>query len=121
MFGFGIGACCLLPCAAWGGVLPTAGSHVVSGALLAYLGLVPSALAYGLFYVGLTSVSATTTAVVALTEPLLAALIGVALLDEQLSAVAVVGGFGLLGAVIARAVQERRTAVVRQRVLKKQS
>jgi hypothetical protein len=58
-------------------------------------GLVPSALAYGLFYVGLTSVSATTAAVVALTEPLLAALIGVALLDEQLSAVAVVGGLVL--------------------------
>jgi drug/metabolite transporter (DMT)-like permease len=59
--------------------------------------------------------------VVALTEPLLAALIGVALLDEQLSAVAVAGGLVLLGAVIARAVQERRTAVVRERESKQQS
>ena len=102
LLGFAIGAGCLLPFALWEGVLPSIGSVP----LLAYLGLVPSALAYGLFYVGLTAVRATTAAVVALTEPLLAALIGVVLLDEQLSPVGVLGGLILLAAVVARALRE---------------
>ncbi|HEU4946289.1 MAG TPA: DMT family transporter [Kribbella sp.] len=111
LLGFAIGACALLPFAVWAGLWPTAGNPVVSATLLAYLGLVPTALAYGLFYVGLTSVSATTASVVALTESLLAALIGVLLLHEPLTSLAVAGGVLLLGAVVARALHERRTTV----------
>jgi DME family drug/metabolite transporter len=102
MLGFAIGACCLLPFAIYSGVLPTLGSLP----LLAYLGLVPSALAYGLFYVGLTAVRASTASVLALTEPLVATVIGVVLLHERLSLLGGLGGVILLTAVVALAVRE---------------
>lgn len=107
VIGFAIGACCLLPFAWWEGLLPTRGNLVVTGALLGYLGLVPSAVAYALFFVGLTSVGATTAGVVALIEALTAAVIGVTLLGEHLTVPAVAGSLVLLGAVAARAAQER--------------
>lgn len=87
---FGTGALLLLFCAsatrlvivypAWGWLM------------LLYLGCVPSALGYGLFQVGLRSLSATVASIVTMCEPLTAALLAWILFREEL------GPFGLLGA-----------------------
>jgi len=110
LIGFLVGSCCLLPLALASGILPGRGDPVSTILLLGYLGLVPSALAYGLFFSGLTAVTATTASVVALVEPLAAAVIAVAFLGEQLTVTAVVGGAVLLGSVVALAITERRAA-----------
>ncbi|MFF4777757.1 DMT family transporter [Microtetraspora fusca] len=98
---FAAGAVCLLPLAATGSVLPSGGDPAAATLSLAYLGVVPTALAYGLFFAGLGVVSGTTAAVVVLLEPLVAALIGVLLLDEHLTALQVAGGALLMAAVYA--------------------
>jgi DME family drug/metabolite transporter len=108
LIGFVVGTVCLLPFALASGVLPRGGDPVLVMSLLGYLGLVPSALAYGLFFSGLTAVTATTASVVALVEPVAAGLIAVTLLGERLTATAVVGGAVLLGSVVALATTERR-------------
>jgi drug/metabolite transporter, DME family len=111
LFGFAIGGVFLLPLALVEGVLPATGSGLAGtvGALV-YLGAVPTALAYGLFFAGLAMVRATTASVVALLEPVTAALIAVALLGERMTAGAVAGTVVLLGAVAALATTERRPA-----------
>lgn len=92
-----------VPAAARGGptgdllaaVLPTL---VPAGAsawlLVAYLGVGPTALAYGAYFAGLRSVPATTASLLALLEPLTAALGAALLRDERL------GPAGLLGAAL---------------------
>lgn len=87
---FGTGAMVLLVCAvptrlvlaypAWGWLI------------LLYLGSVPTALGYGLFQVGIRSLSATVASIVTMCEPLTAALLAWLLFHEEL------GPFGLLGA-----------------------
>ncbi|WP_169950796.1 DMT family transporter [Microbispora sp. H11081] len=94
-WGFAGGAACLLPLAAAGGLLPT-GHAVTNVLLLAYLAAVPTALAYWLFFAGLRVVSGTTASVLSLLEPLVAAVIGVALLGERVSAVQAGGAAVLL-------------------------
>ncbi|GLX00731.1 EamA family transporter [Microtetraspora sp. NBRC 16547] len=96
---FAAGAVCLLPLAMARGVLPSGGDTGAAVLSLAYLGVVPTALAYGLFFAGLGAVSGTTAAVVALVEPLVAALIGVLLLGEHLTALQLAGGVLLMAAV----------------------
>lgn len=67
------------------------------GALTAlFLGVVPTALAYLLFARGLAATSAADTATLTLLEPVTAGLLGVALLDERISASAGVGVLLLL-------------------------
>lgn len=95
VWGFAGGAACLFPLAAAGGLLP-AGHAVTNVLLLGYLAAVPTALAYGLFFAGLRVVGGTTAAVLSLLEPLVAAVIGVVLLGERLSAVQVGGAIVLL-------------------------
>jgi len=73
------------------GFVPTLGSV----GLLLYLGWVPTALAYGLFFVGLRGVSATSAAVVAVLEPLTATVLGVLVLGQRLGVGGIVGA-GLL-------------------------
>lgn len=73
------------------GFAPTLGSV----GLLLYLGWVPTALAYGLFFVGLRGVSASSAAVVAVLEPLTATVLGVLVLGQRLGPGAVIGA-GLL-------------------------
>ncbi len=87
---FGTGALLLLVCAAstrlvivypaWGWLI------------LLYLGCIPTALGYGLFQVGIRSVSATVASIVTMCEPLTAAILAWILFREEL------GPFGLLGA-----------------------
>lgn len=62
--------------------------------LLLYLGCIPTALAYGLFQVGMRSLSATVVSIVTLCEPLAAALLAWIFFHEQL------GWHGLLGAAL---------------------
>jgi drug/metabolite transporter, DME family len=67
---------------------------------LAYLGLLPTAVGYGLFYTGMRTASAARASIATLLEPLTSALIAVTLLGEPLSGQALFGG-GLLIAALA--------------------
>ena len=68
-------------------------------ACIAYLGLVPSALAYGLFQTGLSSCKATSSSVASLLEPLTSATLAVLFLGETLSPTQLVGGGLLVGSI----------------------
>lgn len=57
-----------------------------------YLGVVPTALAYTLFGIGLRTLSASTVTTIVLAEPVVATILGVVVLDEQLTAVSLLGG-----------------------------
>ncbi|SEM68664.1 DMT family transporter [Nonomuraea pusilla] len=81
------------------------GSGTVSVALLVYLGAVPTALAYALFFRALTALRATTVAVISLGEAVGAALLGVALFGERLTAAAWCGCALLLAAVAVPAIK----------------
>lgn len=111
VIGFVVGSLCLLPLALAAGILPGPEDLGLTVVLLVYLGVGPSALAYALFFLGLTSVKANTAAVIALVEPLAAAVIGVALLHERLSPTAIAGGLLLLGAVVVLAVGSKPAEV----------
>jgi DME family drug/metabolite transporter len=76
--------------------VPTAASV----GLLVYLGWVPTALAYGLFFVGLRGVPASSAAVVAVLEPVTATALGVLVLGQRLG----VGGMAGAGLLCAAAV-----------------
>jgi DME family drug/metabolite transporter len=102
LLGFTAGALILLPMAMAGGITPAPGSWPV----LAYFGLVPTALAYALFYTGLRAIRASTAAVIALIEPLLAALIGVLAFHERLTPLGLTGAAVLLLAVLLQARRE---------------
>ncbi len=90
---FGVGALVLVPVNLLSGVVVV---HTAQGwLLLAYLGLVPTALAYWLFQMGLRSVSATAASIVSMLDPLVAALLAWALFGETLPVTGVAGA-GLL-------------------------
>lgn len=95
--GFGIGALILLPCAM--------SSHFVihysvAGWLcLVYLGVIPTALAYWLYFIGMRSTLATTASIATLLEPLTATLLAWSLLGERLGALSVIGAGLLLAAI----------------------
>jgi DME family drug/metabolite transporter len=72
-----------------------------------YLGAVPTALAYTLFFAGLGVVRATTASVIALVEPLTAAVIGILVFGERLNAVMLTGTALMLFAVLFLAADER--------------
>ncbi|WP_310361893.1 DMT family transporter [Catenuloplanes atrovinosus] len=97
--GFLVGGVVLTPFALAEGVLPTAGGLGVTIGWLLYLGVVASALAYGLFFAGLAHVSATTAAIVTLLEPVAAAILAVGFLGEHLSPAVLTGMLLLVGAV----------------------
>jgi len=68
--------------------------------LLVYLGVVPTALAYILFTVGLRRVPATTAGVVSLLEPLTATVLGVMVFGESLGVMGMAGATLLLAALL---------------------
>ncbi len=95
--GFGGGALLLTPVVlAQGLSVPTDGAAL---AVLLYLGLVPSALAYGLFFTGVRTVPGAVVSIVTLLEPLTATVLATTLLGERLAPAAVAGGLLLLAAV----------------------
>ncbi|MFF4988591.1 DMT family transporter [Streptosporangium saharense] len=110
LIGFATGSVCLLPFALALGLLPERGAPVTVTALLVYLGLFPSALAYGLFFTGLRAVPATTASIITLVEPLAAAVIAVWLLGERLTVLTLLGGAVLLATVVALATSGRDRA-----------
>lgn len=67
--------------------------------LLLYLGLVPTALAYALYTVGLRRTPATAAGIATLLEPLTATALGVGVFGERLGLAGVVGALLLLGAI----------------------
>ncbi len=68
--------------------------------LLLYLGLVPTALGYVLFVVGMRTTEATVASIVTLLEPLTATLLAWLLLGEQLGIWGALGGILLLTAIV---------------------
>lgn len=66
--------------------------------ILLYLGCVPTALAYGLFQIGMRSLTATVVSIVTLLEALTAALLAWLLFHEQLGPLGLLGAALLLGA-----------------------
>jgi DME family drug/metabolite transporter len=110
---FGLGAVLLLPVLAITG----AGWMIEPGgaALIVFLGVIPTALAYLLFARGLRRLSAAETATLTLAEPLTAAVLGVVVLSERMSAPAAAGGALILGGLLVLAapdVRRRRPATV---------
>jgi DME family drug/metabolite transporter len=97
--GFAAGAVLLTPVALLAGLDLT--TDPLSLALLLYLGLVPTALAYGLFFTGVRLVPAAVASIVTLLEPLTATALATAVLGERLAPTALVGGLLMLGAVTA--------------------
>ena len=71
----------------------------VAIAVLLYLGLVPSALAYALFFTGVRTLPGAVASIVTLLEPLTATVLATAFLGERLAPGAVAGGLLLLAAV----------------------
>ncbi|MFE0040122.1 DMT family transporter [Streptomyces sp. NPDC059015] len=104
--GFAVGTVCLLPMALLEGLLPVMERPVWTLGLILYLGAVPTALAYTLFFAGLGAVRATTASVVALVEPLTAAVIGILVFDERLNSMVLTGTALLLFAVLFLAADE---------------
>ena len=102
LLSFGLGALFLFPFALSTGLLPTPASLP----MIAYLGLVPTAIAYTLFYQALPAIRPTTAALLALTEPLLATFLGILLFHESLTPTAILGGLLLLASLTTRALRE---------------
>jgi DME family drug/metabolite transporter len=71
--------------------------------LLVFLAVVPTAIAYSLFFHGLPSVTASSATVIALLEPLTGTLLAIALLGDRLSLAGIAGGV-LLGVAIAASI-----------------
>ena len=103
---FGLGAVLLAPVLAGTG----AGwlTHADGFGLAVFLGVVPTALAYLLFAHGLKRLTAAETATLTLAEPLTAALLGVVVLSETLSAPAAAGAALVLAGLLVLAAPERR-------------
>jgi DME family drug/metabolite transporter len=87
-------------------------------ALLAWLGVAATAAAYLLFVAGLERVSASTAGTLSLAEPLVAAVLGLAVLGERMTAASGAGLVLLLGglAVVSTGRTARRDRPVRSRV-----
>jgi drug/metabolite transporter, DME family len=107
---FGLGAVVLAPVLVLSGPgwLATGGGL----ALVLFLGVVPTAIAYVLFARGLRSLDASEAATITLAEPVTAAALGVFVLGEQVTGGGAIGAVLVLGALVllARRAGERRTA-----------
>jgi DME family drug/metabolite transporter len=108
MWAFGVGALVLLPFAAQEGLLPHAANPAPVLILLMYAAAVPTALAYPLYFAGAAVVRAASASVLMLTEPVVAAIIAVALLGERLTPATLTGTLLLLFAVAGLAMAEAR-------------
>ena len=97
LIGFAGGALLLTPLALATGLGSTA--DPVALAVLLYLGVVPSALAYAMFFRGLRTVPGAVASIVTLLEPLTATALATAFLGERLSPGALAGGLLVLAAV----------------------
>lgn len=108
VFGFGAGALLLLP-AALADAAPLPAS-AAAGGLLAFIGLVPTALAYFLYFKGVGATPALVTGLLSLLEPLTATALAWAVLGEALSPPALAGALLLLAALALTMARVGRTA-----------
>jgi DME family drug/metabolite transporter len=96
--GLGFGALLLLIVAGAGGLVV---SYPPAGwGLLVYLALVPTALAYGLFLVGMRHTPATVASIITLLEPLASTMLVWLLFNERLGPLGAVGAVLLCGAML---------------------
>ncbi len=95
--GFAGGALLLTPLALAGGLQFTTDPWAL--AVLLYLGIVPSAAAYAMFFRGLQSVPGAVASIVTLLEPLTATALATVFLGERLAPGALAGGLLVLAAV----------------------
>lgn len=95
--GFSAGALMLLPFALATGL--TLSYPPAGWALLAYMGLVPTALAYVLFLAGMRHTSATVATIATLIEPLTSTALAWLIFGEQLGPLGLLGALLLLGAI----------------------
>jgi drug/metabolite transporter, DME family len=111
---FGTGALVLLPVLA---VSPAGELFSAQGlALAAYLGALPTALAYILFAKGLEQIGASETATLTLAEPVTAMALGFLVLGERPGALAVAGAGLVLGGLALLAVRPEPRARLRSRL-----
>lgn len=96
-FSFAAGALCLLPFAAAAGL--TSAQPLPVWALLGYIGVVPTALAYLCFFLAMRHIQASTASILTLLEPLTATLLAWWLFDERLGPGGALGALLLLGAI----------------------
>lgn len=106
--GFGAGAAMLLPFALRD--VPGDAPAVEALALLLYIGLVPTAFAYVLYFHGMKRTGATVASVATLMEPLTATLLAWALFGERLGPLGLLGGALLLTAILLLGRASRRSA-----------
>jgi drug/metabolite transporter, DME family len=95
--GIGAGALVLLPFALASGL--TISFSPVGWLLLVHLGLLPTALAYGLFLAGMRHTTATVASIVTLVEPLTSTLLAWLLFGERLGPLGALGAALLLAAI----------------------
>lgn len=108
LWSFGVGALVLLAPAWFEGLLPQGGEVWRAVALMAYLAVFTTAVAYPLYFAGAARVRAATASVMMLIEPCTAAVLAVAVLGEPLTAATIAGSVVLLGSITALAVAESR-------------
>jgi drug/metabolite transporter, DME family len=96
-FTFSAGTLILIPINLLSGVVI---AHTTQGWLLIlYLGLVPTALAYWIFQIGLRSVSATAASIIGMLDPVVAALLAWLLFGETLAARGLIGAALLIASI----------------------
>lgn len=106
---FAVGTVTILVLGSTSGITPLA--TPAGWMLVLYLGLVPTACAYTLFQVGLRSVPATVASIVAMLEPLVAAILAWSFLGETLPAIGVVGAALLMLSILLLSTnEEKRTS-----------
>lgn len=93
--GFGIGAILLFPLVVGAGHVFVP-SSVQSMAGVLFIGLVPTALAYTLYFTGIRRITATSASIVSLIEPFTAAVLAWLIFDERLGYMGILGGVALL-------------------------
>lgn len=96
---FGAGGVLLVPFALLAGE-PSWGVRPTAWALVAFVALVPTVLAYRLYNAGSPHVGAPATATLGLLEPVVAAVLGVVVLGEALTPVGVLGAVLVIAAVL---------------------
>lgn len=116
VWSFAVVSVCLLPLAAVEGLVPHTAEPARMGLYLLYIVVIPTAVAYALYFAGAAVIRSATVSVITLLEPLSAAVIAVVLLGEELTVSTVLGTLLMLAAVTGLAVAEtvaaRRGAVL---------
>lgn len=110
---FSVGALILLPLVIY--YEPTVHYSAEVWGLLLYLGLVPTALGYLLFFLGVNFIKASTASVLTMLEPLVATYLAWLLFSERLSPVAIIGAVLLFIAIAVLYNDENRCSEIEKK------